>query len=623
MRHFFTRITAAGTALALLVAVAAGAADKIRIEKLDDLPRHTYTIGVKAADLLKNDTALVKLASEVKRDLEADLAAYDIQDKNTLKDCYGALGSIAALEKDFDGYLKNLELSRQLEDKEGPRLTAGLFLRAYIKAAASGAPDPEVIKREYAALLGELPYDKVEADLKEAKARYEIYSENLVIGMVESRVQPQLDQSNGVMSKDVAIGLVRNAFMLRYLMPYKSLLVETLTAYLDAHKVQKADIWAEREATLKDSDPGKPVIVAIWDSGVDTDVFPGKLWTNSKETPGNGIDDDKNGFVDDVHGIAFTLHADKTPDLLYPIGDVAGDRSRLQKQSKGLSDIEANVESEEATALKKELSSMDKAQVKPFIEGIIAYGNHAHGTHVAGIASLGNPFIRMLAASLTFGATLIPETPTIEQARKDSVSHVETVEYFKKAGVRVVNMSWGGDLASIEKDLEANNAGGTPEERKALARQIFEIDKQALYNAFKSAPDILFVTAAGNEDNDVRFDEVIPSSFDLPNIITVGAVDQAGDETSFTSFGKVDVYANGFEVLSYVPGGDQLKMSGTSMSSPNAVNLAAKLLALRPSLTPTQVRQLMIDGCDERTSGERKVRLLNPKKSMELLVAMK
>ena len=39
------------------------------------------------------------------------------------------------------------------------------------------------------------------------------------------------------------------------------------------------------------------------------------------------------------------------------------------------------------------------------------------------------------------------------------------------------------------------------------------------------------MTAAGNSDNDVNFDEVIPSSFDLPNMITVGAVDQAGEET--------------------------------------------------------------------------------------------
>jgi len=51
----------------------------------------------------------------------------------------------------------------------------------------------------------------------------------------------------------------------------------------------------------------KQVIVAVIDSGIDTlheDLKP-ILWTNSKEIPGNGIDDDKNGYTDDVHGWNF------------------------------------------------------------------------------------------------------------------------------------------------------------------------------------------------------------------------------------------------------------------------------------------------------------------------------
>jgi subtilisin family serine protease len=50
-----------------------------------------------------------------------------------------------------------------------------------------------------------------------------------------------------------------------------------------------------------------PVIVAVIDSGVDTlheDLKP-ILWRNPKEIPGNGIDDDKNGYVDDVNGWNF------------------------------------------------------------------------------------------------------------------------------------------------------------------------------------------------------------------------------------------------------------------------------------------------------------------------------
>ena len=52
---------------------------------------------------------------------------------------------------------------------------------------------------------------------------------------------------------------------------------------------------------------GKKVIVAVLDSGIDLDHedLDGVLWTNSKERPGNGKDDDNNGFVDDVHGYNF------------------------------------------------------------------------------------------------------------------------------------------------------------------------------------------------------------------------------------------------------------------------------------------------------------------------------
>lgn len=52
---------------------------------------------------------------------------------------------------------------------------------------------------------------------------------------------------------------------------------------------------------------GKPVIVAILDSGIDTthEDLKKNLWRNRREIPGNGIDDDKNGYVDDVFGWNF------------------------------------------------------------------------------------------------------------------------------------------------------------------------------------------------------------------------------------------------------------------------------------------------------------------------------
>ncbi len=120
-------------------------------------------------------------------------------------------------------------------------------------------------------------------------------------------------------------------------------------------------------------------------------------------------------------------------------------------------------------------------------------------------------------------------------------------------------------------------------------------------------------------DSNSTFDEDIWASLhDLPNLLIAGAVDQAGKEASFTSFGPaVMVYANGFQVEGYIPGGERLKLSGTSMAAPNVTNLAAKLIAVDPSLKPAEVVKLIRDGSELSADG--RLRLSHPKRSLELL----
>jgi subtilisin family serine protease len=154
--------------------------------------------------------------------------------------------------------------------------------------------------------------------------------------------------------------------------------------------------------------------------------------------------------------------------------------------------------------------------------------------------------------------------------------------------------------------------GATPEERKQLARKLFAIERDALRAAIASAPEILFVAGSGNEDNSADFEEYIPAGLNLPNLLTVGAVDKAGEETSFSTFGKtVVVHANGFEVESLLPGGDRVKFSGTSMASPQVANLAAKLFALKPELTVAQVRKAIIETAERKG----RVNLVHPRKA--------
>jgi len=79
----------------------------------------------------------------------------------------------------------------------------------------------------------------------------------------------------------------------------------------------------------------------------------------------------------------------------------------------------------------------------------------------------------------------------------------------------------------------------------------------------------------------------------------------------------VKMYANGYEVESYVPGGKKFKYSGTSMASPNVANLAAKLITLNPKLTPKQTIDMMFKGADPM-EGHSELLVINPKKSIGL-----
>ena len=130
-----------------------------------------------------------------------------------------------------------------------------------------------------------------------------------------------------------------------------------------------------------------------------------------------------------------------------------------------------------------------------------------------------------------------------------------------------------------------------------------------------SAPGILFVTSAGNSNQDSTFAEAIPAGIVLPNLITVGAVDKAGDEAPFTSYGPtVKVHANGYQVESYLPGGDRVALSGTSMSSPQVANLAAKMLALNPKLKPEDLIKIIVETAEKSADGRRV--LVHPAKAV-------
>jgi subtilisin family serine protease len=599
--------------LALVAADASVAQDKKRIERAADVPRFSYRIDGSLEDVIRDDAKFKPLAQAVRRDTESVLAQYEIADKAELRQLLGIIAQLDYLEGRYDDAMQVSLKIRALQEKPADRLLSGLQLRAQVAAQkTTGSTTSQAFRAEVgriiAAELAPLPYSTIENDVKRSKAQAETLGETLVLGNVRNVLQPTVDKT-GTLSSDLVPGVVGAKYALATALPLKKTLTDTYGAYLDAHKIEKTDIWAARDASLPPGRGLAPVRIAVWDSGVDTALFADRLVTDASGK---------------VAFIGFDRYGDPSAHVLFPLPEEVRDRwPQMRSRVKGFSDLQANIDSPEASEIKQHLSTLSPDQYKVAIEEIRIAGIYAHGTHVAGIAVAGNPYARLAVARIEFGYKLLPDPcPTPELEAKRARNFQSYVDFMKKEGVRVANMSWGGSVKGYERTLELCGIGATIDERKTLARTYFDQANKALTNAMASAPQILFVASAGNSNSDSTFTESYPSSIVLPNLLTVGAVDKAGDEASFTSYGPtVVVHANGYQVESYIPGGQRVAQSGTSMSAPQVTNLAGKMLAINPGLTPPEVIRVIRDTADKTADGRRV--LVNPRKAIAAVEAKK
>lgn len=605
-------------ALAAAVAAPYGFAQVGRtvVKSQADLPRFNYSLPGTATALLQSDDATFNaFAGKVQVDVNSVLKGYDIQDHAALRSVLNVELNLQLLSGDNDGALETIDKLRDLQDKPDAKLLTGLQTRAIIAAQkatgeTSGAAYQAAYHKAYSDELKPLPWNVVGNRIKESKSNAEILTEELVIGSVKADIEPAVEKAHQL-SNDLAWSLVGYRVLIRRQIPLKAENIAVLSQLVAANDVQKPDIWAEREVTLTEADKLTPVNVAIWDSGSDLSLFPDRTYT-----------DPHPGTLSDAHDLAFDLKGLPDHGYLLPLSpEQKNEYPEMHDELKGFSDLQLSIDSTEASALKKMLSGMAAKDVPNFFEQLEFFAIYSHGTHVAGIAARGNPAIRLAVGRITFDWHNVPLAPSEELSRRAAADSQAYVDWFRKNHIRVVNMSWGGTPQDDESALEKNGVGKDAADRKAIAAHLFGIERDGLYNAIKSAPEILFICAAGNADSDSSFNESIPSSFKLPNMLAVGAVDQAGDEASFTSYGPtVQVDANGYQVESYVPGGAKLRMSGTSMASPNTVNLAAKLIALDPKLTPEQTIHLIVAGATPSADGRR--HNIDARRSIELLHQM-
>lgn len=285
-------------------------------------------------------------------------------------------------------------------------------------------------------------------------------------------------------------------------------------------------------------------VVAIIDSGVDYSHLDlaGNMWRNTAEIAGNGIDDDNDGYIDDIYGI---------------------------------------------NAITNSGNPMD---------------DNRHGTHVAGtIGAVGNNGVGV--AGVNWNVKMMALKFLDANGSGTTADAIKAINYMvamKNRGVniRAANNSWGG--------------GGF---------------SQGLFDAISSANQagILFVAAAGNAGRDNDILPSYPAGYNLPNVISVAAIDANNQLADFSNFGveTVDIGAPGVSILSTLPGNGYGQLSGTSMATPHVTGAIALLSSHMPMLTASQLTtRLYESGVETASLAEKTVtgRRLNVNRMLRSLV---
>ena len=600
---------------------------RLEVRTADDMPRRMYKASGPAVELLRDDSRMQALADALLADALADLGRFRIDNDDALKEQYRGIYLAYLAKGDAASAIAYAEKVRALEPKAAARHAIGPSLRARIdaeKATGTRDPDHPQFRDAFRARLREeyarIPTDSARTLLATIQAGAAITPE-LIEASIARTMDPELSASGGEIAAETAWRLLdlRDALVFRAkIAPIAAEVAGEVLAGIGAN-AKPEDKWTPRTVALDAGEAARPTVIAIWDTGIDTALFPRNMWTNPLEFP-NRVDDDGNGFVDDRHGISFSGGAIPIEGDLASLGMLTRDRAQALELFAGQLEASAGIDGPRAKDYVAQVSALGPAEMGLLLSDLELMFFYVHGTHVTGVAVEGNPFARVLSvADSSMGAGVAELGDPVAYGRRWAEFCTRNIEYLRKANVRVVNMSWANSPRNCRSLLEMWNIGESPEERRRLGRDMYVAMREGLEAASRSAPEILFITVAGNDDEDVDFVELMPAALRIPNLVTLGAVDSADRLTTFTNTGEsIEIFANGHLVESILPGGSRVKWSGTSLAAPQLANLAAKMLALRPELTPSEIMALVRANADPLPGYPGRI-IIHPKRTIEAL----
>jgi len=282
-----------------------------------------------------------------------------------------------------------------------------------------------------------------------------------------------------------------------------------------------------------DLGPGaQPAVVAVLDTGVDMahPDLAGKIWVNPGETPDNGIDDDQNGCVDDLHGCNF-------------VDPETADIACVGRPSGASNDVR---------------------------------DDDGHGTFVAGIVGAATNNGQGVAGTAD-GVVLMP-VKVLACTGGGAVADISAgILYAAENGARVINMSFGGHL---ESDIIRDAIRTAHDDFGVVLVSATGNMGMADVSFPANLPQVI---AVGGSDRN-KPDE--PASFSSWG----PEVDVVAPGVDITSTVPADLCGRNWRCISSLP---YSTASGTSFAAPLVSALAGLLLSRGPALTNEDVRSII------------------------------